>query len=61
MMECGQYNEKWESIHMMPEQTAQAAVDLNSKLMIPIYWGSSVLALHSWNDPVQRVKKKLMN
>ena len=58
MIECGQYNEKWSQIHMMPEESAQAAVDLNTKLMMPIHWGAFTLALHSWTDPVERVEIK---
>ncbi|ANQ47783.1 hypothetical protein MY04_0401 [Flammeovirga sp. MY04] len=58
MMECGQYNSKWAQIHMMPEQTAQAAVDVKAKLMVPIHWGAFTLALHSWTDPAVRVTKK---
>ncbi len=59
MMECGQYNEKWHDIHMMPEETAQATTDVNTKLMMPIHWGSFQLALHSWTDPVERVSAAL--
>lgn len=58
MLECGQYDQRWESIHMIPEQTAQAALDIEAKMMMPIHWGSFALALHSWDDPVQRVTKK---
>jgi len=58
MLECGQYNKRWETIHMMPEQTAQAAVDLNAAVMMPIHWGAFTLALHSWTDPVERVTAK---
>jgi L-ascorbate metabolism protein UlaG (beta-lactamase superfamily) len=58
MLECGQYDQRWESIHMMPEQTAQAALDLKANHMMPIHWGSFVLALHSWKDPVERVTQK---
>ncbi len=54
MLECGQYDERWESIHMMPEQTVKAAQDLNAKLMMPIHWGAFKLSLHDWNDPVIR-------
>jgi L-ascorbate metabolism protein UlaG (beta-lactamase superfamily) len=61
LMECGQYNEKWASIHMMPEETAQAAVDLNSKVMMPIHWGAFTLALHDWTDPADRVTKAAAN
>lgn len=59
MMECGQYNEKWHDIHMMPEETAQASLDINTKVMMPIHWGAFTLALHSWTDPVERVSKRL--
>ncbi len=58
MLECGQYNKRWEAVHMMPEQSAQAAIDLKAKAMIPIHWGAFSLALHSWTDPVERVTRK---
>jgi L-ascorbate metabolism protein UlaG (beta-lactamase superfamily) len=58
LLECGQYNKDWIHYHMMPEQTAQAAADLNSKLFIPIHWGAFTLAHHDWFDPVERAVKK---
>jgi L-ascorbate metabolism protein UlaG (beta-lactamase superfamily) len=58
MVECGQYNEQWSQIHMMPEETIQAAIDVQSKLTMPIHWGSFKLALHSWNDPIIRASAK---
>lgn len=58
MMECGQYNELWSDIHMMPEETAQAGVDLNAKAIMPIHWGTFKLAMHSWTDPIERVAVK---
>lgn len=61
LMECGQYNEKWALIHMMPEQSAQAARDLNAKVMMPVHWGAFTLSLHSWTDPVVRVSKAAKN
>jgi len=57
LMECGQYNEDWRAIHMMPEETVQAAIDLKSKLMMPIQWGAFTLAFHDWTDPAERVTK----
>jgi L-ascorbate metabolism protein UlaG (beta-lactamase superfamily) len=57
LMECGQYNERWAGIHMMPEETVQAHLDVKGKLMIPIHWGAFTLALHSWTDPVERAVK----
>lgn len=55
MMECGQYNERWKEIHMMPEETAQAAKDIQAKAFMPIHWGAFTLALHEWNDSPKRV------
>ncbi|GAB3195295.1 MBL fold metallo-hydrolase [Pontibacter aydingkolensis] len=55
LMECGQYNELWPNIHMMPAQTVQAHQDLKGKLLMPIHWGTFALALHPWTDPIERV------
>jgi L-ascorbate metabolism protein UlaG (beta-lactamase superfamily) len=57
LLECGQYNKNWADIHMMPEQTVQAAVDLQAKLMMPVHWGAFTLSLHDWYDPAIRVSK----
>ncbi|WP_295129162.1 MBL fold metallo-hydrolase [uncultured Chitinophaga sp.] len=55
LLECGQYNERWPYIHMMPEQTVQAAVDLGARVLMPVHWGKFALALHPWDEPVKRV------
>ncbi|MER2998249.1 MBL fold metallo-hydrolase [Pontibacter populi] len=55
LMECGQYNELWPNIHLMPEQTVQAHLDLKGKLLMPIHWGAFALAMHTWTDPIERV------
>jgi len=57
LMECGQYDERWAAIHMLPEQTVQAHIDVRGKTMIPIHWGAFTLALHDWTDPVERAAK----
>lgn len=58
ILENGQYNEDWPYIHMMPEQTVQASIDLQGKVLFPVHWGKYTLALHSWNDPVIRLTAK---
>ncbi len=58
MIECGQYNEMWADIHMFPEETAKAGIDLKAKLVMPIHWGAFKLALHDWTEPVRRFKIK---
>ncbi|WNB90846.1 MBL fold metallo-hydrolase [Bacillus sp. NEB1478] len=57
LMECGQYHEKWSAIHMLPEETVQAHLDVGGKLLIPIHWGAFTLSLHDWTEPVERAIK----
>ncbi|MCQ6264115.1 MBL fold metallo-hydrolase [Fictibacillus sp. WQ 8-8] len=58
MMECGQYDDRWSEIHMMPEETVQAFIDVKGDLLIPIHWSAFTLALHDWTDPIERVTKE---
>jgi len=60
MMECGQYNEQWSLIHMMPDEIPQALSDLQCNVFMPIHWGAFKLALHSWTDPVEQLQKSLI-
>jgi len=53
-IECGQYNEHWHQIHMYPEESIQAAIDVNARKVIPVHWGAFSLAQHSWTEPVER-------
>jgi L-ascorbate metabolism protein UlaG (beta-lactamase superfamily) len=54
LMECGQYDKKWASVHLMPEESVQACIDVRAKWGMPIHWGAFPLAYHDWNDPVKR-------
>ncbi|NVK31311.1 MAG: MBL fold metallo-hydrolase [Gammaproteobacteria bacterium] len=55
-MENGAYNEAWAEIHMMPEQSVQAAIDLKAKRYFPIHWSKFDLALHPWYEPALRAQ-----
>jgi len=55
LLECGQYNAYWPYIHMFPEDTVQAAIDLKAKVLMPVHWGKFSLAMHPWNEPIKRV------
>ncbi|WP_299826034.1 MBL fold metallo-hydrolase [uncultured Pontibacter sp.] len=57
ILETGQYNKNWPYIHMMPEQTVQAAQDLQAEVLFPVHLGKFALALHTWDEPLQRVVK----
>jgi L-ascorbate metabolism protein UlaG (beta-lactamase superfamily) len=54
-IECGAYNAAWSQVHMFPEQTVQAHVDLGGKVLHPIHWGTFNLALHPWYEPMERL------
>ena len=53
--ECGQYDPLWSNIHMFPEQTAQAGLDVGAKWLIPVHWGSFCICNHAWDDSIRRV------
>jgi L-ascorbate metabolism protein UlaG (beta-lactamase superfamily) len=57
LIECGQYDERWADIHMLPEETVQAHIDVRGGVLIPVHWGAFTLAFHAWNDPVERAAK----
>jgi L-ascorbate metabolism protein UlaG (beta-lactamase superfamily) len=58
ILECGQYNKYWPYIHMFPNETVQAAMDLNAKVLMPVHWAKYILAMHSWNEPVIALVKE---
>ncbi|MGK0532504.1 MBL fold metallo-hydrolase [Bacillus sp. 'calajunan'] len=58
LMECGQYDPRWSAIHMLPEETVQAHIDVKGELLLPIHWGAFTLSLHEWSDPIERVTKE---
>jgi L-ascorbate metabolism protein UlaG (beta-lactamase superfamily) len=58
LLESGQYDKQWPFIHMMPEETVLAAKDLQAKVLMPVHWGKFRLALHPWNESIQRVTAK---
>ena len=53
--ENGQYNMAWHAIHMLPEETAQAAVDVGAKMLLPAHGGKFALARHPWQEPYRRL------
>lgn len=57
ILECGQYGDAWPYIHMMPDETLQAAIDLQAKLLLPVHWAKFTLANHPWNEPIIRLTK----
>ena len=44
----------WERTHMFPEQSVQAAQDLNAKILLPVHWGVFDMALNPWKQSISR-------
>ncbi|WP_082354073.1 MBL fold metallo-hydrolase [Marinagarivorans algicola] len=54
LIETGAYNALWRDIHMLPEQSVQAHLDVKGKAMMPVHNASFDLALHDWYEPLER-------
>ena len=56
-IETGAYNRTWENVHMMPEQSVQAHLDVKGRYMVPVHNSTFDLALHAWYEPLERVSQ----
>ncbi|MBG0776753.1 MAG: MBL fold metallo-hydrolase [Desulfovibrionaceae bacterium] len=54
LLDSGQYADAWPGVHMAPERSAQAAVDLRARAALPSHAGKFSIAFHSWDDPFRR-------
>jgi len=54
-IETGAYDHSWPDVHMWPEQSLQAHLDLGGRYMLPIHNGTFDLALHNWFEPFERI------
>ena len=57
LMDGAQYNLRWPSVHMNPEESYKAMQILGAEYAMPIHWGTFRLANHPWDDSVQRIVK----
>lgn len=60
-LECGAYDRSWPTVHLFPEETVQATIDLKAKHLYPIHWGTFNLAMHDWFDPIVRAQTAAMS
>ena len=61
ILECGQYNAYWKYIHMMPEETVQAGIDLKTKKILPVHWSKFSLSIHDWDESIKRITIEAAN
>ncbi|GAA6135169.1 MBL fold metallo-hydrolase [Oceaniserpentilla sp. 4NH20-0058] len=57
ILENGAYNPDWSQVHMFPQETVQAHLDLKGKAMLPVHNGTFKLSFHGWSDPLEQVSK----
>ncbi|WP_144637637.1 MBL fold metallo-hydrolase [Bordetella genomosp. 13] len=57
LVENGAYNDRWRFVHMVPEETVQAHLDLRGRWLLPIHNGTFDLAMHAWHEPLDRVAR----
>ncbi|WP_144113214.1 MBL fold metallo-hydrolase [Paraburkholderia sp. BCC1886] len=54
LLETGAYDAQWPYVHMQPEETVQAHVDLGGRWLVPVHNGTFDLAMHRWQEPYER-------
>ncbi|PZR46169.1 MBL fold metallo-hydrolase [Paraburkholderia fungorum] len=55
LLETGAYDAQWPYVHMQPDETVQAHVDLGGRWLVPVHNGTFDLAMHRWQEPYERV------
>ncbi|MFC1411568.1 MBL fold metallo-hydrolase [Streptacidiphilus sp. N1-12] len=60
LIQVGAYSNHWRSVHMTPEEGVSTHLDVNQGesghgLLVPVHWGTFVLGLHDWSEPVERL------
>jgi L-ascorbate metabolism protein UlaG (beta-lactamase superfamily) len=54
-IENGAYDPAWPGVHMRPEETLQAFLDLRGKMLVPVHNGAFDLAFHPWSEPLEAI------
>ena len=54
MVETGAWDAMWPGVHMRPEESVQAHLDLRGEVMLPVHNGTFELAFHPWAAPLER-------
>jgi L-ascorbate metabolism protein UlaG (beta-lactamase superfamily) len=57
IVECGQYDKAWQSVHLLPNEVAQATLDLKAENLLPVHHSKFTLANHPWDEPLKEITK----
>jgi L-ascorbate metabolism protein UlaG (beta-lactamase superfamily) len=55
LIEDGEYDSTWPSVHMTPEEVVQAFQDLRGRVLCVVHNSTFELAFHRWQEPLERV------
>lgn len=55
LLETGAYDKQWPDVHMQPEETLQAFLDLKAAWLLPVHNGTFDLGMHRWQEPFDRI------
>ena len=45
----------WQDIHMIPERSIDAHIDVQGQVLFPIHWGTFQLSNHDWDEPIKEL------
>jgi len=57
IMDDGQYDKAWESVHLLPEEVRQATLDLKARHLLPVHHSKYTLGKHAWDEPLIRTSE----
>jgi L-ascorbate metabolism protein UlaG (beta-lactamase superfamily) len=55
LVEIGAYHEAWGDVHLGPDNALAAHAMVGGGLLLPVHWGTFSLALHAWDQPIERL------
>lgn len=55
IIENGQYNKDWRYIHALPGEHDKIMTNLKAKNLIPVHNSKFKLALHNWEEPLEKI------
>jgi len=55
LIEVGAYSAQWPEVHMFPEQSLQAHLDVQGRHLLPVHNSTFDLAFHPWKEPLERI------
>ena len=61
ILENGQYNLAWQAIHTLPGEILKVAAALNAKRILPGHSGKFKLAMHPWDEPLNKISESHKN